>query len=139
MIDLFCDTILPGDPDLGMPPGSSVDVSGLVTQRQANQQANEFFSLIDALALEKFGAAFKDLDPEQRLACIELSKRKNLRLAMSLIVLCLQAYYTDPAVLTALPAGAVPPFPTGNPMHDDDWTLLAPVFERGEIYRTVSS
>ena len=139
MIDLFCDTILPGDEELGMPSGASVDVTAFISQHGADQPLEEFLSLLDTTAQNKYGDAFAKLDAEQRLACIELSKRKNLRLSISVIVMCLQAYYTDKTVLSCLPAGAVPPFPVGNVMEDDDWNILEPVFERGDIYRTVKT
>ena len=139
MIDLFCDTILTGDEELGMPPGSSVDVAAFISQHGADQPLEEFLSLLDTTAQDKYGDPFSKLDTEQRLACVELSKRKNLRLSISVIVMCLQAYYTDNTVLSCLPTGAVPPFPVGNVMEDDDWNILEPVFERGDTYRTVKT
>jgi len=130
MKDAFLDTILPGDESLGMPRASRV-VSDLVDWEQ-------YALVLDHLAREAGGQSFAALDAPSRLAVVEKSRRKQARLANGVIMAALRAYYTDAGVLRALGAGAVPPFPDGNFLEDDDWSILEPVFERGPIWRKVS-
>lgn len=130
MNDVFLDTILPGDESLGMPQASKV-VAVLADWDQ-------YALVLDQLALEAGGKSFVALDAASRLAVVEKSRRKQARLANGVIVAALRAYYTDAGVLRALGAGAVPPFPDGNFLEDDDWSILEPVFERGPIWREVS-
>ncbi len=139
MIGLFLDTILPADPELNMPSGASIGIEAFVRDAATQTSIDEYFILLDQLAQEKFERPFKDLSAENRLQIVELSKRKNNRLANTIILHCLKAYYTNETILKNLPAGAVPPFPTGNILEEDDWSLLEPVYERGRIYRSVSS
>jgi len=48
----------------------------------------------------------------------------------------MRAYYTERRVLAQLSVGAVPPFPAGNEIAADDWTILEPVYLRGQIWRS---
>lgn len=130
MKDVFLDTILPGDEGLGMPQASKV-VAVLADWDQ-------YAIVLDQLAQEAGGENFAALHAVSRLAVVEKSRRKQARLANGVIVAALKAYYTDENVLRALGAGAVPPFPDGNFLEDDDWSILEPVFERGPIWREVS-
>lgn len=129
MIDAFLDAILPGDESLGLPPGRSVAAAALA-------QAAPWDEVMAALAE---GGDFVALTADARLALVEKLRRKQARLANAVIVAALRAYYTDAGVLRALGAGAVPPFPDGNFLEDDDWSILEPVFERGPIWREVHS
>ena len=137
MIDLLLDTILPADPDLNMPSAASLGLSEVVVGMATPAPLEEYTALLDQLADEIFGGNFASLDAEDRLQIVEKSKRKNNRLANTIILHCLKAYYTNETILKTLPAGAVPPFPEGNIMGEDDWSLLEPVYERGRIYRSV--
>ena len=139
MRDVFLDTILPGDAALGLPPGSTMDMAGYAARHGTGSRMAELLDLLGRTSREEFGAPFETLDADRRLACVERAKRKSSRLATTVIVDCLKAYYTDAKILEKLSAGSVPPFPTGNVLEDDDWTLLEPVYERGPIYRPVSS
>ncbi|MGE4280052.1 MAG: hypothetical protein AB7G62_10725 [Magnetospirillum sp.] len=129
MKDVFLDTILPGDEGLGLPSASAIAVV-LV-------EWDQYAPVLDQLAIEAGGESFLALDAPSRLALVEKSRRKQARLANGVIVAALKAYYTHPQVLHALGAGAVPPFPDGNFLEDDDWSILEPVFERGPIWREV--
>lgn len=136
---LFLDTILPGSEQLGLPAGSSVALPNLPDQAAADQQMTEMLHQIDTLARAEWGRDFTDLAAAERLACVERARKTQARLAAAVITHCLRGYYSDAAVLHAVSAGAVPPFPEGNPMEEDDWSILEPVFERGPIFRQVPS
>lgn len=131
MMNAFLDAILPGDDGLGLPQASLV-VTVLADWDQ-------YATVLDDLARDAGAKGFAALDAPSRLAVVEKSRRKQARLANGVIVAALKAYYTDQQVLRALGAGAVPPFPDGNFLEDDDWSILEPVFERGPIWREVKA
>jgi hypothetical protein len=118
MIELILDTILPGDAALGMPPASMLDF-------EAYQLRHRVFDQV--------------LDASQRLAAINGCKVVDVRLFSSFLTHVMRAYYTDRRVLTQASAGAVPPFPAGNELDTDDWTILEPVYMRGTIWRSTDS
>ena len=138
MINILCDTILPGDEELGLPSGATIDFDHYILYADIEAQVKEYGQLLDELSLEKFNEVFVTLGVGLRMEIIELSKRKNNRLSNLIIIHCMKAYYNDANVLKRLPTGAVPPFPAGNSLKDDDWSLLEPVYERGRAYRFVS-
>lgn len=138
MISVLCDTILPGDEGLGLPSGATIDIDDYILHADIDAQVKEYGQLLDELSHEKFDEGFVSLGVGLRLEIVELSKRKNNRLSNLIIIHCMKAYYTDTNVLKRLPAGAVPPFPAGNSLEDDDWSLLETVYERGRVYRVVS-
>lgn len=138
MTDLFLDTILPGDAGLDLPAGSRVDMAAYAAEQGIEDRLRAFLALLDEVARDLDGPDFAGLAAERRLECVERAKRKDFRLANSVIIECLKAYYTDPEVLRRISAGTVPPFPDGNFLEDDDWTILEAVYERGPIYRPVT-
>ena len=62
-------------------------------------------------------------------------KLKNVRLFSDFLKNVFRFYYSDIKVLTLINVGSSPPFPEGNIIEEDDWTMLIPVYERGSIYR----
>lgn len=139
MIKQFLDAILPGDSTINMPAGSRIDFAAyLRNQKGAAELLDQFLALLDAVATEQTGKSFAALDEDRRLECVEVVKRRNGRLSGSVIVHALKAYYTDAVVLRALSSDAVPPFPQGNSITEDDWSILEPVYERGAIFRCVT-
>lgn len=134
---MILDTMLPGDPELGLPPGSSIDFSGYVERQDAGAAVASFRELVEDAARQRFDTAFFALNENQRLIAINACQRLDLRLFAAFVNHVLRAYYTDTNVLQRISTGAVPAFPDGNPLDDDDWTILEPVYERGPIYREV--
>ncbi|BBH14704.1 hypothetical protein JD974_22835 [Chromobacterium haemolyticum] len=133
--DLIIDTMLPGDVELGMPPASRSGVGLYFAKHRLTELASDFAALLGEVCTEKFGAAFADLDAVQRLQAINACKLANVRVFSALLTQVFRAYYTEPAVLVLVGAGSVPPFPNGNSIGDDDWEILIPVYERGQMYR----
>lgn len=136
-LDLIADTILPGDPELGMPSASQVGFETYLRQHGAQEAASEFVRMVNQVCERKFSVTFPALDLPQRLQAVNASRLVDIRLFAAVVTHLLKAYYTDPDVLRRLNAGSVPPFPRGNPLPDDDWTLLEPVFDRGRIHREI--
>ena len=138
MLRCFCNTILPGDQELGLPEGSDVNMERYLQEHGLNQRMSEYLELINVISVEDYECSFVDLNAEYRFKTVEKSRRKNNRLAAEMIVHCLKAYYTHTSVLKAISAGSVPPFPEGNYISEPDWSLLEPVYERGRIFRETS-
>lgn len=137
MLNLVLDTLLPGDESLQAPPGSSIDFEAYQTRFGIQQQVADFLQALRDLAEQRHGQRFESLDTEQRLKLVDALRRQDLRLFTGMVTHCLRAYYSSEGVLRGLSSGAVPPFPAGNPMPADDWSLLEPVYVRGPIYRSV--
>lgn len=139
MIELVLDTILPGDSELGVPGAAQLDFEGYALRHRVTAQVDAFLAVLERVALDRFGAAFESLDAGQRLAAINACKLADVRAFSAFVTHALRAYYTDRTVLARIGAGALPPFPEGNALDADDWTLLEPVYERGPIWRDAST
>jgi|GEM_PF-1076512 len=135
MIELVLDTMLPGDAALGMPRASTLDFEGYQLRHRVTDQVDAFLKMLANVAHEKFGRPFDALDAGQRLAAINGCKLVDVRLFSAFVTHVMRAYYTERRVLAQLSAGAVPPFPAGNEIAADDWTILEPVYLRGQIWR----
>lgn len=136
-LHLIIDTLLPGDPDLGMPSASQIDFDTFLSQKNLVSLAHDFVGMVDELCVQKQSLGFEHLSPEQRLQMINACKLVDVRMFTEMVSQLLRAYYTAPCVLIAIGAGSVPPFPEGHALGADDWTLLEPVYLRGPIYREV--
>jgi hypothetical protein len=139
MIELVLDTMLPGDVSLGMPPASATDFEAYQLRHGTFEQVDAFLAMLAGVARDKFGQSFESLDATQRLAAINGCKVVDVRLFSAFLTHVMRAYYTDRGVLGRLSVGAVPPFPAGNELETDDWTLLEPVYLRGEMCRRADS
>jgi hypothetical protein len=132
------DTMLPGDPVLGMPSASTIDFEIYLKQHKLNQLSFDFIKMLDKVCEEKKGMAFIDLDEVNKMQAINDCKLVDVRVFSAMVGHLLKAYYTDPAVLIKIKSGSVPPFPNGNPIEEDDWSILEPVYERGRVFREAS-
>ena len=137
MKELFFATILPGDIDLGLSALSGQQVDDFLSKNQRNIDWDRWFSIIENTTNEVFGSSFKDLDQHERMISIRKAQRKNFRLATDVIVTCLETYYTNPEVLTALGASPTCLYEKGQIYDDDNWDIVASVVQRGQIYRDV--
>jgi hypothetical protein len=136
-LNVLIDAMLPGDPELGMPSASSINFVSYLGQPNIVNIADEFVSMIENISIDKFSLAFIDLDAPQKIQAINACKLVNVRAFSSFVTHLLKAYYTSPSVLIRIGAGSVPPFPQGNSLLPDDWSILEPVYERGQVYREV--
>lgn len=136
-LHVIIDALLPGDPELGVPSASSIDFDAYLEWHDLADLAYEFVKMLDNVCSDKFSMSFIDLDATQKMQAINACKLVNVRVFSSLVGHLLRAYYTNTSVLNKIGAGSVPPFPHGNSMKEDDWSILEPVFERGKIYKEV--
>lgn len=135
MLPAIINTILPGDVSLGMPPASDAGLESYFAQHGLAGLVDDFTQLLESVALAKCGQAFQSLDVVARLQAINACKRANVRLFSAFLTQVLRAYYTAPEILRLIGAGSVPPFPSGNDLAQDDWSMLEVVYERGQVYR----
>ncbi len=135
MFAAVINTMLPGDVSLGMPTASEVGVQSYFEQHGLVAVVADFTQLLESVALAKCGQAFLSLDEAGRLQAINACKLANVRLFSTFLTQVLRAYYTAPEILRLIGAGSVPPFPSGNELAQDDWSMLELVYERGQVYR----
>lgn len=81
--------------------------------------------------------AFDVLDVKECLDVILALRQKEVRIFSAFISHIFRAYYSSARVQQQIGSGAVPPFPDGNPLFDDDWSELETVFNRGYQLRCV--
>lgn len=136
-LQIIIDCMLPADPELGMPSASSIDFEAYLERHDLVDIANQFARMLDKVCGDKFSLSFVNLDPDQKMQAINACKLLNIRVFSDLVGHLLRAYYTSQIVLMQIGAGSVPPFPQGNSMPQDDWSILEPVYERGQVYRDV--
>jgi hypothetical protein len=140
MTDLnkILDTMLPGDSALGMPSASKIDFDTYLKQHRLTNLSLDFIRMLDKVCEDKTGKSFIELDSTQRMQAINACKLVDVRMFSEIVGHLLKAYYTSPIVLTKIRSGSVPPFPNGNLIAEDDWSILEPVYERGQIFREVT-
>ena len=136
-LHVIIDALLPGDPELGVPSASSIDFDTYLERHDLVDLSHEFVKVLDNVCSDKFSMSFIDLDATQKMQAINACKLVNVRVFSSLVTHLLRAYYTSPSVLIRIGAGSIPPFPQGNSLAQDDWSILEPVYERGQVYREV--
>ena len=135
MIKTVLDAFIQGDNKLGMPPASAVDFNVYESKHGIQQIVIGFLSVLTKISKEKFSKDFRELNETQRISVLAASKLEDIRLFSAFLEHCFRAYYSDKRVLSILKVGSSPPFPEGNILEEDDWTILIPVYERGSIYR----
>ena len=135
MKELFFSTILPGDTDLGLKALTLQQVDEFLIKHHRDIDWDLWFSIIESIANKVYGKSFTELDQDERMKSIEMAQRKNFRMATNIIVTCLEIYYTNPDVLVAIGASPTLPYEQGEMTDDDNWDILDPVSQRGQIFR----
>ena len=131
------DLLLPGDATRGLPPAGELDFAPDLLASIDLKALHAFQSEVELWAREHLGAVFSDLDDAAAAAALESCRRAAPRHHHDFALQALRLYYSHATVLTAVGAGAVPPFPQGNTLPDPDWDALERVYLRGPIHRPV--
>ena len=134
-LPLILEALIPADYELGMPSAAEIDFAGYAT---ANAAWGEVDAFLDRFA--ESGAApgaFDFLDAKECLEAILALRQKELRIFSAFLAHIFRAYYSSTRVQQQIGSGAVPPFPNGNLLFDDDWSELEAVFNRGYQLRCV--
>ena len=135
MIKIVLDTLIPGDSNSNMPSASFLDFEAYQDKYKIDKIVNNFLFELNKISNYEFLKNFIELDESQKMKTLKACKLKNIRLFSDFIKHVFRAYYSDKMVLSTLNVGSSPPFPDGNVIKEDDWTILSPVYERGSIYR----
>lgn len=137
MLSCILDTMIPADPEHGMPSAAEIGFASYSLKYNLQELCDLICAQVSATSHEHYGLSFQSLGEEERLRTLNLCRRLDIRLFSAFIGQVFRAYYSHAEVLMRIGAGAVPPFPHGNAMREDDWSILEPVFNRGAIYRKV--
>jgi hypothetical protein len=135
MLNLILDLIIPEDQSLGMPSAKHINFQIYVEKYQLEGETLQITELVRLESEVGFGCNLNMLNSEQKIEVINRVKSKHSRLFTNFVLHCLKAYYSNNLVLTKLGTGSIPPFPMGNPMEIDDWSILEPVFNSVFSYR----
>jgi len=135
MIEAVLNAIIPGDRKLKMPSASELDFNGYKIKHGIEKIETDFLAELTKISNEEFFENFIDLDEDQKIKALNLCKLTNVRLFSAFLKNIFRFYYSDKRVLSLINVGSSPPFPDGNKIEDDDWTMLIPVYDRGPIYR----
>lgn len=139
MIKEVLDTLIPADTSLKMPSASEIDFHAYEEKYEIKEITIDFLDELTKASTVSFSKFFIDLNKDQRKEVLNMVKFKNIRLFSIFLEHVFKAYYSDISVLSSLEVGSLPPFPEGNIIEDDDWSILMPVYERGTIYREVDN
>ena len=134
-LKIIIDTMLPGDPILGMPSASLIDFDIYLKRNGLTDLSRVFVQMLDKVCEEKIGGSFANLNAIQKMQAINFCKLVDIRLFSEMVSHLLKAYYTAPSVLIIIGSGSVPPFPNGNLIEEDEWTILEAVYNRGKIFK----
>ena len=135
MIKIVLDSLIPGDTKLNMPSASILDFDSYEIKYGIQKIVIDFLLELTKISNDDFLKNFDELDQDQKMKVLKACRLKNIRLFSHFLKHVFRAYYSDKRVLSILKVGSSPPFPDGNEIDDDDWTILLPVYERGLIYR----
>lgn len=136
-LDLIVDALVPGDASRSLPSASRIDFNQYLTRYSLETLGSDFIAMLDKLCNEKFERSFVEMNSDERLKAVNACKLVNVRVFSDFVTHLLKCYYTSPSVLVKIGAGSVPPFPTGNVIAQDEWTILESVYERGKCYRDI--
>ena len=135
MIKIVLDALIPGDSQLRMPPASILDFNSYEIKYGIQQIVIDFLFELTKISNDQFSKNFNEIDKDQRMKVLNMCKLQDIKLFSLFLKHVFKAYYSDKRVLSILKVGSSPPFPDGNIIEEDDWTILLPVYERGSIYR----
>lgn len=125
--------IIPASADLGV-PGADDDLIFADILRSARR---DDAALRQAIATVEAAAAggFLELTRQEQLQLLARFREAHPDLARVCEVVTARCYYRDDRVMRSIGMSVRPPFPLGFEVEQGDWDLLAPVRQRGKIYR----
>ncbi|HIG44525.1 MAG: hypothetical protein ABGY96_21525 [bacterium] len=125
------DAMIPADEDRELPSAAELDLVTYITG-----QAPEFIPVL-ALALNSFEEPFAGLPRTERHLLVEEFSKNEADLFNALLFHTFACYYQDDRVLVGLGLAPGPPFPRGNEIEPGDLSLLDPVLQRSQLYRSI--
>jgi hypothetical protein len=134
ILDALARIIIPASADGKRPSGAEVGFAEHVAQG-STEWLTQGLEAVEQAALAAHGASFMALDGAQQAALVDAIKRKQFRFFGELANQLMLCYYQHEHVMPAIGMEARAPFPLGYNPIDGDFSLLEPVYERGQIYR----
>lgn len=131
------DMIVPASADGRKPSAAEVGVLHFIAERQPGElpAIAQDIDRLDAVARERHGAGFTEIDAASRQAVVEAMRADDGTFLRNLALHTVTCYYQDDRVLAAIGLEPRPPFPKGYEVVSGDTDLLEPVRRRGSIVR----
>jgi hypothetical protein len=130
----FVQHLLPGDKDLNIPPASDPEIAAITSDKGTIYSLQNLWSEFEKL----FPSAFWQSASAIELLNLLISNPTLLsQFTREIADVLLSSYYQRTDVLTGLGIDGKPPFPQGRSVKQSDLSMLAPVYERGPIYRSL--
>ena len=130
--------IVPPSEDGKMPGAADVGFLSYAHNKDLSTWVREGLLRIVEESHRMFGQEFSSLSGYDQMQIIDSLRRRLFRFFGRLTTQVIQCYYQHDQVLDAIGHGARTPFPYGYIVEDGDLMLLAPVYERGKIYRDLN-
>lgn len=131
------DTMIPGDPNLGMPKASDTNIESYLLRHNVGSEFTKLVALLDSLCSEQEKIEFGELNLNERMNLLNRCKAANPILFSEVVRHLLGCYYTNSQVLNKIGAGNSPPFPGGNVLQSNHWDILEPVIRNAGTMRIV--
>jgi hypothetical protein len=136
-LSALAEAIIPASDEYAVPgaadPAIFADI--LSDAQRHREQLGGALAALDALAQEKHGAGFAELDAGPRGEIAEAFRTAHSDDALLIANLTAQCYYRDDRVMISIGMEPRPPYPKGYEVGQGDWSLLDPVKKFNEIYR----
>lgn len=139
VLALVVDLIVPPSADGRMPGASELGVPDYLTSHAAPALPAILADLdrLQALAGQRHGCAFEALPAAGRQALVDGLRAVEPAFLERLALETVTCYYQSDRVLALIGVELRPPFPQGYQVIQGDLSLLAPVRQRGRLYRDV--
>ena len=134
-IEKLLDAVIPGDLKIGLPSASIVYKKNKIANLNLISKNSLLIEAVENELKEKYGIKSEVMESEQICYVLNIIKNKNIRPFYQFMIQVYQMYYSDRDVLGLIGVGSIPPYPDGNPVLDNDWSILEPVYSRGVIYK----
>lgn len=134
-LNLLLEEFIPSNSELGMPSAAEL---GLLDVMLSEIGTDWFLQGLQDLELESHSAFQEDfvkLSLEHRHSLVNKLMRNKFSFFQGLVKLLISKYYQNDEVLYLIGVEPRPPFPLGHITTDGAFSLLEPVYERGEIFR----
>lgn len=130
----FVQLLLPGDKDLNIPPAGDHEITAITSDRGTIYSLQNLWAEFEKLFPS---AIWQSAGPIELLNSLMSNPTLLSQFTREIADVLLSSYYQRPDVLAGLGIDGNPPFPQGRSVMQSDLSMLAPVYERGPIYRSL--
>ena len=129
--------LIPASTKYGV-PGADDEVifaDVVATARSHAELIKQGLQALDADSREVHDAAFVDLTAAEQTERVDAHAETPGGFIRAIVSIVVQCYYRDGRVKESLGMEPRPPYPEGFEVAQGDWSLLAPVRDRGKVWR----